>query len=72
MRKNLRRQLKEHRRHGAIDPSALPSQMEERDDQDGPVSEEDLDFEEALSQHTAGSTGPVEVGRTPHNGTDMI
>ena len=32
MRKNLRRQLKEHRRHGAIDPSALLSQMEDLDE----------------------------------------
>ena len=32
MRKNLRRQLKQHRRHGAIDPSVLLSQMEDPDE----------------------------------------
>ena len=32
MRKNLRRELKQHRRHGAIDPTALLSQMEDLDE----------------------------------------
>ena len=32
MRKNLRRQLKQHRRHGAIDPSAFLPQMEDLDE----------------------------------------
>mgnify|MGYP001207519805 CR=1 FL=1 len=32
MRKNLRQQLKQHRRHGAIDPSAFLPQMEDLDE----------------------------------------